>query len=88
MFIRIFRPKERKELLLNVNLISTIEVEYGVPTGDGNLWRTSLEEGLANPEAIRVYRVHVAGEELVLAANPDDPVIKVFENIYKDAIKG
>jgi len=34
MFIRIFRPREDKEILLNVNHISKIEVEYGVPCGD------------------------------------------------------
>lgn len=55
---------------------------------DGDYYRTSLERGLNNPEAVRFYRVQVAGEELLLAADPDDPVMKVFEDIYKDAIKG
>jgi hypothetical protein len=87
MFIRIFRPSERKELLLNVNLISKIEIEYAMPGNDGNYWRTSLEVGAANPEAVRFYRVHVAGEVLLLEASPDDPVMKVFEGIYRDAIK-
>ena len=87
MFIRIFRPKERKEMLINVDHISTIEIEYGEPSNDGNYWRTSLEEGLNNPEALRFYRVHVAGEELLLVSDPDDPVVKVFEDIYKAAIK-
>ena len=88
MFIRILRPRERKELLVNVNHVSKIEVEYAMPGGDGDYWRTSLDQGLTNPEALRCYRVFVAGEELLLVANPDDPVIKVFEDIYKGAIKG
>lgn len=88
MFIRIFRPQDRKEILVNVNHVSKIEIEYAVPGGDGNYWRTSLEQGLTNPEAVRFYRVFVAGEELLLAADPDDPVMKVFEDIYKNAVKG
>jgi hypothetical protein len=88
VFIRIFRPHERKELLVNVNHVSKIEVEYAVPGNDGNYWRTSLDQGLTNPEAVRFYRVFVTGEQLLLAANPDDPVIKVFEDIYKGAVKG
>ncbi len=88
MFIRIFRPKEDKELLLNVNHISKIEVEYAVPSNDGNYSSISLKQGLKNPEAVRFYRVHVAGEVLLLESNPDDPVMKVLEEIYKAAIKG
>ena len=88
MFIRIFRRSDDKEILLNVNLISKIEIEYGFPGNDGNYWETSLDQGAANPEAVRFYKVHVAGEVLLLGANPDDPVMKVFEEIYKNAIKG
>ncbi len=88
MFIRIFRPKEDNELLVNVDHISKIEIVYTVPSGRSDYWVTSLDHGLTNPEAIRIYRVHVAGEELLLRANPDDPVMRVFEEIYKNAIKG
>jgi hypothetical protein len=55
---------------------------------DSFYFSTSLKDGLNNPDAVRIYRVHVAGEEFRLAANPNDPVVKVFEEIYKNAIKG
>ena len=88
MFIRIFRPSEGKEILVNVDHVSKIEVEYAVPGNDGKYFSTTLEAGLNSPEAVRFYRVHVGGETLLLAANPNDPVVKVFDEIYKKAIKG
>jgi len=36
----------------------------------------------------RWYRVYIADEEILLASNPDDPVVSVIEDIYKNAIKG
>jgi hypothetical protein len=62
-------------------------VEYGLGS-NGDYWSTTLEEGFKNPDAVRFYKVHVAGEVLLLAANPNDPVVQVFEDIYKAAIKG
>jgi hypothetical protein len=89
MFARLYRPQEGKEVLFNVDHISRIEVEYAVPgrEGDPNLYRLTLDDGIKNPNAVRVYTVHVGGEEFRLAANPDDPIIKVFEEIYKKALK-
>jgi hypothetical protein len=37
--------------------------------------------------ACRMYTIHVAGETVILEANPDDAVIKVIEEIYKSAVK-
>lgn len=88
MFVRLFRPSERKEVLVNVNLVSKIEIEYAVPGQDGNYWKTTLDDGIENPDAVRFYRVHVAGDVFVLASAPNDPVMIIFEEIYKKAIKG
>lgn len=88
MFIRLFRQSENKEMLLNVDHISKIEVEYGIPSDGGNCWSTSLDQGIRDPGTVRFYRVHVAGEVILLQSNPNDRVIKVIEDIYKKAIKG
>ncbi|MFN5909180.1 MAG: hypothetical protein ACK5A3_24270 [Planctomyces sp.] len=88
MFIRLFQPRERKEILVNVNHVSKIEIEYAVPGNDGNYWLTSLDHGISNPDAVRFYRVFVAGEEILLPSNPNDSVVRVFEEIYKNSIKG
>jgi len=88
MFIRLFRPKEDKELLINVAHISMIEITYAVPGADGNYWRASLDDGFANPAAVRFYRLHVRGEQMLLLSNPDDPVMQALEEIYKSALKG
>ncbi len=87
MFIRIYRPNEGMELLVNTSHISKIEVQYGVRGADGNYHKTSLEEGLKNAEAVRFYRVYVSGEELFLVADPSDPVAKIFDDIYRSAVK-
>ena len=88
MFIRVFRPSENKEMLFNVDHISKIEVEYAIPSDGGNCWSTSLDQGIKDTGTVRFYRVHVAGEAILLRSNSDDPVIKVIEDIYKAAIKG
>jgi hypothetical protein len=88
MFIRIYQPREDKEMLLNVNHISKIEVEYAVDRGDGNYQKTLIEQGLQDPDAVRFYRVFVAGEEVLLLGDPNDPVMKVIDEIYKNAVKG
>lgn len=88
MFFRVFRTSENKEMLLNVDHISKIEVEYGIPSDGGNCWSTSLDQGIRDPGTVRHYRVHVAGEVILLRSNSDDPVIKMIEDIYKKAIKG
>ena len=87
MFIRIYRIKEQKEILLNVNHISKIEVEYAVPGKDGDLWRTTLSVGNENPESQKIYRFWIAGESYTLINDPDDAVVGVIEDIYISAIK-
>lgn len=86
MFVRIFQHPG-KELLVNVDHVSKIEVEYAVPTSEGDYRLVPLNQGVTDPNAVRSYRVHVAGEVLLLIANPDDPVLKIFEEIYKSAVQ-
>jgi hypothetical protein len=89
IFLRVFRPKEDKEILVNVNSIWKIEAQYAVKGEQGGMAvKTSLEHGLKNPDAIRFYTIFFGSESVGLPADPDDPVVKVIEQIYKDAIKG
>jgi hypothetical protein len=88
MFIRVFKGQQRKEMLLNVDHISKIEVEYTVEGADGNLWLTSSKEGAENPATTRFYRVHLGGDSFLIQSNPGDPVMDVIEEIYKSAVKG
>jgi hypothetical protein len=91
MYILIFSGDERegkKEVLVNIDHISKIEVEYGAPGDDGSFWRTSVKHGHTDPETRRVYRLYVDGEVYALPANPGDPVMKVIEEIYNSAAKG
>ena len=84
MFIRIFVPDEQKEILFNTNTISKIEVKYQDEAG----WEMSLEQAAANPNARRMYIVFFAGREgVAFGADPNDPVVKVIEDIYRNAIK-
>jgi hypothetical protein len=88
MFLRVFRPSEDKEILVNVNNIWKIEVEYAAKGEGGQAFGMSLEHGLKDPDAIRLYRIFFGGDSVLLPANPDDQVVKVIEQIYKEAIKG
>jgi hypothetical protein len=88
MFIRIIRPNEDKELLLNVDHISKIEVEYVVPGNGNEYWHTSVKDGMQNPAAKRWYKVYVAGEVLQVLGDSSDRVKDVIESIYNAALKG
>jgi hypothetical protein len=79
-----------KELVLNTAHITKVEVEYAVPghPGDSDYYHVDVETGLENAEAHRWYRIFFGSEEVLLASNPDDPVAKVIEDIYNNAIKG
>jgi hypothetical protein len=87
-FIRVYRKKEHKEILVNVNSIWKIEVSYAVPKESGMYTTVSLKFGLEKPEAIRVYRIFFGSEKVALPANPDNPVTKILDEIYRNAIKG
>ncbi len=89
MFIRVYRRKEDKEILVNLDLVWKIEVEYVLPDPKTRLgFSTSLRQGIENPQAIRVYHLFVGNEKIAIAASPDDPVTAAIEKIYKDSIKG
>lgn len=89
-FIRILKPDDGMEVLYNVNHITKIEVLYGVRSknpDDFRLHGVSLREGLSSPDAERVYRLYFGSEKVLLPASPDDPVIRVIQNIYNNAIR-
>jgi hypothetical protein len=89
-FIRIIDKTKDEEILININFISEIHVEYIVkgefakmPVG----FSVALSEGRTNPETLRVYHFVVGGTKRTLIANPGSKVMKIFEDIYKNAIK-
>lgn len=86
MFIRIACPNERRELLLNLENISKIEVEYYVRRKDGDLYQVSLDDGINDASAVRCYKVYVGDEILKLMANPNDPAVIAIDEIYQSSI--
>ena len=88
VFIRFFRPRQNKEVLLNLAFITKIEIEYAIPSSDGRtLQMVSVDQGCQHAEAVRMYRAFHGGEEYLFEADPNNPVLKVFDDIYKQAIK-
>jgi transcriptional regulator with XRE-family HTH domain len=89
-FIRIFDKAKDKEILININAISEIHVEY-VVMGTGAQKKVGFSVGLGeartNPDAIRIYHVMVGGTKHTLAANPGSPIMQILDEIYKNAIK-
>lgn len=93
-FIRILSHEHgriKKEVLYNTDHITKIEVEYGVPSSDPedtNLVHVDAETGIDSEKAVRCYRVFFGSEKILLIASPDDPVTKIIEGIYHNAVKG
>jgi hypothetical protein len=89
-FIRYFDKEKDREVLVNINAISEIHVEY-VKTGEGTQKRVgfpvSLGEARKNPDAFRIYHFVVGSTTHTLVANPGSPVMQVFDDIYKNSIK-
>jgi hypothetical protein len=89
-FIHLKAKDDSREVLINVSAISKIEVRYAVPPEEGNTgpaWYTSLSTAEENPTAVRIYKLFVGGEEILLPANPNSGAMKLIEEIYKSAIK-
>jgi hypothetical protein len=77
-----------KEILVNTDQISRIEVTY--PEHDPNTgmkFTTGLQYGRENLNTVRRYRVFF-GNEPIIVPTGDNPLRKVVEDIYKNAIKG
>ncbi len=87
MFIRVFRHDQEAEILVRVEDIWKIQVKYGVPLPEGGYFKTTLEEGMTNPRARRLYTLYVGDEVIRLASDPDDPVLQVVEELYRNAVK-
>lgn len=88
MWIRLFRAREDKEILVNVNTIWKIEVSYVIPGPNQRGFEVSLEKGLSDPEAIRVYKIFFGSETANLSADSDSPAIKAIQEIYDNSLKG
>ena len=87
-FIRVVRGRENKEVLISINSIWKIEVEYlQKPTKPGErAGPCSLGKGLSDPNAVRQYTVFAGSETIKLNAKPGSKVMQVLEEIYKNAI--
>lgn len=87
-FLRFYRREENREILINVNSIWKIEVDYVVEGQiKGQFHKVPLARGINDADAVKHYRVFAGSEEIKVMSNPDDPVVKVLEEIYKNAIK-
>lgn len=86
-FIRIVRKQQNMEMLVNVDHITKIEVQYAVDNGNRQGVVVPLASGMSNPAALRIYKVFVGGEVLNFASDPNDPVVREIQKIYDSAIR-
>src|ERR1035438_4970696 len=85
-FIRLL--EQDKEVLINVNAIWKIEVRYALPQKDGKGYTScSMAEGSDNPEAIRFFHVFTGPGQVCIKNDPDDPVCKVIDEIYRNSTR-
>ena len=89
MFARIYRIKDNKEVLINLEQISLFEVSYSMRDRNGDYHPVSLKDAAENPAAIRMFKFQVGGEDVVIAAdNPKDPIKSALAEMYSGALKG
>jgi hypothetical protein len=91
-FIRMVSVKNGvafKETLINVASIWKIEVGYFMHNAEtGTYYPTTVNQGFADPNAKRGYRIFTGGEEHLLRTEPNCPVMQLIEKIYAESIKG
>ena len=89
MFIRLYSGQglKRRELLVNLNHVSQIEVTYCISMGDDQYNAILVDEGMENPNAIRCYKFSVGGEEHRIIADVESNVANALSKFYDDAIK-
>jgi hypothetical protein len=87
MFIVFVRDADECEVIVNTDLISKIEVHYGIKEDGQNIYTlTSLDKGRSRPEARRFYTIFVAGEEFKVI--PDNSrAWSIIEKIWRDAVR-
>lgn len=74
--------------MFNTAYITKIVVKYGrLDPRDGNYWVTGLDQAYNDPDPVRFYEVYAGGDMYRIRSDPKDVVAKVFEEIYKHAIK-
>ena len=88
-YVRVFKTSEEMEVIISVSSIWKIEVMYAKPdsTDPLALHKVSLKQGSEDPDAIRMYKVFVGGDDYLFAGENTDPAMKVFEEIYRSAVK-
>ena len=86
-FIRIC-VREAEEVFIPVHSIARIEVSYAIPQANRTAHECSVQKGVSDPNAVRVYTIFAGGEKYKLAANPGSRTMQVLEEMYKNAIKG
>ena len=87
MFIRIM--KDERELLLNLDHVSKIEVWYVIqdpknPTKD---YEISSSVAATAVEAIRKYRINVGGEWYLIDSDPSGRIGLALSSIYEKSLK-
>jgi hypothetical protein len=88
MWIRFYREKGDKEILVNSGMIWKIEVTYLIPGPNRMGHPVGLERGLNDPEAIRAYKIFFGSETANVAADSTSLVAKVIQGIYDNCQRG
>lgn len=84
-FVRTVDLLEQREVLLNLNFIWKIEVEY-LSEKDGKWATLFLATGRSDPKAIRRYSVHFGSQIVRCAFDESSEAFKIIEEIYKSSI--
>ena len=86
-FILIYNLAKDKEILLNVDAITEIHVEYVEKDKHGQRFATGLEAARNDPNAIKIYHVYAPSGIHRIETTVGTPVGQILDNIYKGAIR-
>jgi hypothetical protein len=88
MWIRLYREKEDKEILINLNSVWKIEVSYVVIGPNRQAFDVGLEKGLKDADAIRVYKLYFGSDTAQVIGSSDSPAVRAIQDIYEKSLKG
>ena len=92
--MRFFYPNDSRQILLNTDHISTIEVGMGTPgpqygKESSRIFRTTVDgKHSESKEKRTLYQLTVANQIYVVDSNDNNAVTKALDDIYEKAVKG
>lgn len=86
MFIRFNDFANDQEVIIRLEHVSRIDVQYAKKTGS-TYWLLDLPlQDYEALSAVRIYRLHLGGKVFTIPADAPRNIVDVVEELYRDAL--